>query len=76
MKKLISVLVFLPFLILSGCTTLSTTIDSGKKIGNAAVDDTVSVGQTAISIPVAAIKTIVDKVEEEVNKKPLEEEKQ
>ena len=71
MKKL--VLVFLPFLILGGCTTLSTTIDSGKAIGNAAVDDTVSVGQTAISIPVNAVKTIVDKVDEEVNKKPSTE---
>ena len=71
MKKL--VLVFLPFLILGGCTTLSTTIDSGKAIGNAAVDDTVSVGQTAISIPVKAVGTVVDKIEEEVEPLPKED---
>lgn len=69
------VLVFLPFLILGGCTTLTTTIDSGKNIGNAAIDDTVSIGQTAISIPVNAVKTIVDKVEAEVNKDPSTEDK-
>ena len=62
------VLVFLSFLILGGCSTLSTTIDSGKNIGNAVIDDTISVAQTAISIPVNAVKTIVDKVEAEVNK--------
>ena len=71
MKKL--VLVFLPFLILGGCSTLSTTIDSGKKIGEAAIDDTISVAQTAISIPVKAVGTVVDKIEEEVEPLPEED---
>ena len=71
MKKL--VLVFLPFLILGGCSTLSTTIDSGKKIGEAAIDDTISVAQTAISIPVKAVGTVVDKIEEEVEPLPKED---
>ena len=61
------VLVFLPFLILGGCSTLSTTIDSGKNIGNAVIDDTISVAQTAISIPVKAVGTVVNKIEEEVD---------
>tara|TARA_R100000234_G_scaffold96822_1_gene65144 strand:- start:476 stop:694 length:219 start_codon:yes stop_codon:yes gene_type:complete len=67
------VLVFLPFLILGGCSTLSTTIDSGKKIGEAAIDDTISVAQTAISIPVKAVGTVVDKIEEEVEPLPEED---
>ncbi len=67
------VLVFLPFLILGGCSTLSTTIDSGKKIGEAAIDDTISVAQTAISIPVKAVGTVVDKIEEEVEPLPKED---
>ena len=67
------VLVFLPFLILGGCSTLSTTIDSGKKIGEAAIDDTISVAQTAISVPVKAVGTVVDKIEEEVEPLPKED---
>ena len=67
------VLVFLPFLILGGCSTLSTTIDSGKKIGEAAIDDTISVAQTAISIPVKAVGTVVNKIEEEVEPLPKED---
>ncbi len=67
------VLVFLPFLILGGCSTLSTTIDSGKKIGEAAIDDTISVAQTAISIPVKAVGTVVDKIEKEVEPLPEED---
>ena len=67
------VLVFLPFLILGGCSTLSTTIDSGKKIGEAAIDDTISVAQTAISIPVKAVGTVVNKIEEEVEPLPEED---
>ena len=67
------VLVCLPFLILGGCSTLSTTIDSGKKIGEAAIDDTISVAQTAISVPVKAVGTVVDKIEEEVEPLPKED---
>ncbi len=67
------VLVFLSFLILGGCTTLSTTIDSGKNIGNAVIDDTISVAQTAISIPVKAVGTVVNKIEEEVEPLPEED---
>ena len=67
------VLVFLSFLILGGCSTLSTTIDSGKNIGNAVIDDTISVAQTAISIPVKAVGTVVNKIEEEVEPLPEED---
>ena len=64
---------FVSLFLLSGCTTFSTAIDAGKTVGGALVDDTISVAQTAISLPVNAVKTIVDKVDEEVNKKPSTE---
>lgn len=52
-------------LFLTGCSAVQTTIDSGKNIAGAIVDDVVSVGQTAIAIPVGAVGTVVDKLEEE-----------
>jgi len=60
MKKLLAL-----SLILTGCSAVQTTIESGKSITGAIVDDVVSIGQTAISIPVGAVGTVVDKLEEE-----------
>ena len=58
---------FVSLFLLSGCTTFSTAIDAGKTVGGALVDDTISVAQTAISLPVNAVGTVVDKIEEGVN---------
>jgi starvation-inducible outer membrane lipoprotein len=60
MKKLLAL-----SLILTGCSAVQTTIESGKSITGAIVDDVVSIGQTAIAIPVNAVGTVVDKLEEE-----------
>ena len=71
MKKLLAL-----SLILTGCSAVQTTIESGKSITGAIVDDVVSIGQTAISIPVGAVGTVVDKLEEETTnseEKPSEE---
>jgi len=69
MKKLLAL-----SLILTGCSAVQTTIDSGKNIAGAIVDDVVSIGQTAIAIPVGAVGTVVDKLEEETaNKEPTKE---
>jgi starvation-inducible outer membrane lipoprotein len=51
--------------ILTGCSAVQTTIESGKNIAGAVVDDVFSIGQTAIAIPVGAVGTVVDKLEEE-----------
>ena len=51
--------------ILTGCSAVQTTIESGKNIAGAVVDDVVSIGQTAIAIPVGAVGSVVDKLEEE-----------
>ena len=56
---------FVSLFLLSGCTTFSTAIDAGKTVGGALVDDTISVAQTAISLPVKAVGTVIDKIEEE-----------
>lgn len=56
-------------LFLTGCSAVQTTIDSGKNIAGAIVDDVISVGETAIAIPVGAVGTVVDKLEEETTKK-------
>ena len=61
-------------LLFASCTTLETVIESGKNIGNAVIDDAIEVGKTAISIPVSAVGTVVDKVEEEVSEEEKEEE--
>ena len=58
--------VFLSFILLaSGCSTLESTIQAGKDIASAVVDDVVDVTKTAISIPVGAVGTVVDKIEEQ-----------
>jgi len=52
-------------LILTGCSTVESTIQAGKDIAGAVVDDVVDISKTAISIPVGAVGTVVDKLEEE-----------
>ena len=59
-------------LLFASCTTLETVIESGKNIGNAVIDDAIEVGKTAISNPVSAVGTVVDKVEEEVSEEKEE----
>ena len=51
--------------ILSGCSTFESTIQAGKDIASAVVDDVVDVTKTAISIPVGAVGTVIDKIEEQ-----------
>ena len=63
MKNLFSI--FLLSLILTGCSTFESTIQAGKDITSAVVDDIVDISKTAISIPVQAISTVIDKIEEE-----------
>ena len=63
MKNLISI--SLLGLVLTGCSTIESTIDAGKNIAGAVVDDVVDISKTAISIPVGALSTVVDKIEEE-----------
>ena len=63
MKNLISI--SLLGLILTGCSTIESTIDAGKNIASAVVDDVVDISKTAVSIPVGAIGIVIDKIEEE-----------
>ena len=63
MKKLLALC-----LVLTGCSAVQTTIDSGKNIAGAIVDDVISVGETAIAIPVGVVGTVVDKWEDETTK--------
>ena len=63
MKNLFSI--SLLALILTGCSTLESTIQAGKDIASAVVDDVVDVSKTVISIPVQAVGTVIDKIEEE-----------
>lgn len=60
-------------LFLTGCGAVNSVIDAGKDITSAVVDDAVDIGQTVILVPVQAVGTVVDKIEEETteaNKKP------
>jgi hypothetical protein len=52
-------------LILTGCGAVNSVIDAGKDITSAVVDDAVDIGQTMILVPVQAVGTIADKIEEE-----------
>jgi len=72
MKNLFSI--FLLSLILTGCSTLESTIQAGKDIASAVVDDVVDVSRTAISIPVQAVGVVVDKLEEETESEDSETE--
>ena len=51
--------------LMTACSILTTAVDSGKNIGTAAIDEVVDITTTAISIPVQAVGTVVDKLEEE-----------
>ena len=59
------VLFFSFLLVISGCTLITTAVESGKDIGTAAIDEVVDITTTAVSIPVQAVGTVVDKLEEE-----------
>jgi len=61
-------------LIVSGCSLLTTAVESGKNIGTAAIDEVVDITTTAISIPVKAVGTVIDKLEEETSPEEYQEE--
>ena len=61
-------------LVVSGCSLLTTTVESGKNIGTAAIDEVVDITTTAISIPVKAVGTVIDKLEEETSPEEDQEE--
>jgi len=61
--KILGLTIFL--LTISGCSVFEETIDAGKNVASAVVDESVDLGQTAISIPVQAAGTVIDKLEEE-----------
>ena len=61
-------------LVVSGCSLLTTAVESGKNIGTAAIDEVVDITTTAISIPVQAVGTVIDKLEEETSPEDQEEE--
>ena len=69
--KLLSLVAFL--LVASGCSIIERTVDGAKDIGEAVVDESMDLGRTAISIPVQAIGTVVDKLEEETEEETPEE---
>ena len=69
--KLLSLVAFL--LVASGCSIIERTVDGAKDIGEAVVDESMDLGRTAISIPVQAIGTVVDKLEEDTEEQPPEE---
>ena len=60
-------------LIVSGCSLLTTAVESGKNIGTSAIDEVVDITTTAISIPVKAVGTVIDKLEEETSPEDQEE---
>ena len=69
--KLLSLVAFL--LTVSGCSIFEETVDAGKNVTAAVVDESMDLGRTAISIPVQAIGTVVDKLEEETEEQTHEE---
>jgi len=67
---------FLSFLlVISGCSLITTAVESGKDIGTAAIDEVVDITTTAVSIPVQAVGTVVDKLEEETSPEDQEDDK-
>jgi len=67
---------FLSFLlVISGCTLITTAVESGKDIGTAAIDEVVDITTTAVSIPVQAVGTVIDKLEEETSPEDQEDDK-
>ena len=69
------VLFFSFLLVISGCTLITTAVESGKDIGTAAIDEVVDITTTAVSIPVQAVGTVVDKLEEETSPEDQEDDK-
>ena len=69
------VLFFSFLLVISGCTLITTAVESGKEIGTAAIDEVVDITTTAVSIPVQAVGTVIDKLEEETNPEDQEDDK-
>ena len=61
-------------LVVSGCSLLTTAVESGKNIGTAAIDEVVDITTTDISIPVKAVCTVIDKLEEETSPEDQEDE--
>ena len=72
LSKLVLFLSFL--LVVSGCSLLTTAVESGKNIGTAAIDEVVDITTTAVSIPVQAVGTVIDKLEEETSPEDQEDE--
>ena len=69
-------ILFLSFLlVISGCTLITTAVESGKDIGTAAIDEVVDITTTAVSIPVQAVGTVIDKLEEETSPEDQEDDK-
>ena len=68
------VLFFSFLLVISGCSLITTAVESGKEIGTAAIDEVVDITTTAVSIPVQAVGTVVDKLEEETSPEDQEDE--
>ena len=61
--KLISLITSL--LLVTGCSIIESTVEGTKDIGEAIIDESMDLGRTVISIPVQAVGTVVDKLEEE-----------
>ena len=61
--KLISLITSL--LLVTGCSIIETTVDGVKTVGEAVIDESMDLGRTVISIPVQAVGTVIDKLEEE-----------
>ena len=68
------VLFFSFLLVISGCSLITTAVESGKNIGTAAIDEVVDITTTAVSIPVQAVGTVIDKLEEETSPEDQEDE--
>jgi len=70
--KLISFMISL--LLIAGCSIIESTVDGAKDIGESIIDESMDLGKTIISIPVQAVGTVVDKLEEETNEEENTEE--
>ena len=69
--KLISLIASL--LLITGCSIIETTVDGVKTVGEAVIDESMDLGKTVISIPVQAVGTVIDKLEEETTEETPEE---
>tara|TARA_Y100000310_G_scaffold164463_1_gene164241 strand:- start:216 stop:437 length:222 start_codon:yes stop_codon:yes gene_type:complete len=70
--KLISFMISL--LLIAGCSIIESTVDGAKTIGESIIDESMDLGKTIISIPVQAVGTVVDKLEEETTEEENTEE--